>query len=513
MNMTNQELIRLIKQHVWGPIGSVLFHILLLILLVTFSVGTPVQKAPEVEVTMMETKADTLEKVEEVVKKELEKVETPPEQEVITDRPVDATISTMDVPSDAPGSGAGNSDGVGIGSGDPSMSAGFEMAVAKSPLVMKGLYATRTAGGRKGALSAFGGSGRGEETVLRALRWLKEKQDPDGSWKKADSTSAPAMAGLALLCFLAHGETPSSPEFGQTVEKAMKYLVGQQKPNGGFGANAISQHGVYEHGICTYAIAEAFGLTKIMALKEAMDKGIQLIIDGQQANGGFDYAYKKGPRWDLSVAGWQFQALKAARMAGSTNEKLEDAITKGIDFIRKVAYQPNAGFGYSNGEKGDTAASSTPSMTGAGTLCLQLLGKPDCPEVRSGLKWMNDSQNPIFNVVWGKPAVTEGGKEPDRSKKVPVYAWYYITQAKFQKGGKDWQEWNPKFSTTVIRNQIVEGKLGHWEGGDWGNDVYTTALCTLMLEVYYRYLPTFKHVEAASETTAAKSDDIVVDIK
>ena len=96
---------------------------------------------------------------------------------------------------------------------------------------------------------------------------------------------------------------------------------------------------------------------------------------------------------------------------------------------------------------------------------------------------------------------------------MPVYAWYYITQAKFQKGGKDWQEWNPKFSTTVIRNQIVEGKLGHWEGGDWGGTVYTTTLCTLMLEVYYRYLPTFKHVEAAPETAPAKSDDVVMDLK
>ncbi len=507
MKIDHQEMVRLIKKHLWGPIGSVLFHILLLALLITFSVATPAEKAPEVEVTMMETKADTLDKIDEVLKKEIEKVETPPDQTVV-DQPNVATVSTMDVPSDAPGSGAGNSEGAGIGSGDPSLSAGFEMAVAKSPLVMKGLYAQRTAGGRKGSLSAFGGSGKGEDAVLRALRWLKAKQDPDGSWSKTDPTSAPAMAGLALLCFLAHGETPSSAEFGQTVEKAMKYLVSQQKPNGGFGGNAFSQHGVYEHGICTYAMSEAFGLTKIMALKEAMDKGIQIIIDNQFPNGGYNYAYK-GPRWDLSVAGWQFQALKAAKMAGSSNEKLEEAITRGTDFLRKVAHQPGQGFGYAN-ETGGPAGASTPSMTGAGTLCLQLLGKPDCAEVRSGLKWLNDTQSPVMNVVWDKAEPAEkSGKG-----KVPLYAWYYITQAKFQKGGKDWQEWNPKFSTTVIRNQIIEGPLGHWEGGDWGKDVYSTAMCTLMLEVYYRYLPTFKHVEISPEgPTAAKSDDIVVDVK
>lgn len=503
MNVDYDKIMRTVKQHLWGPVGSVLFHIVVVILLVTLSVGTTQQKAPEVEVTMMETKAETLDKIEEVVKKELEKVETPP-QDVVVDQPNVATVSTMDVPSDAPGSGAGNSDGAGIGSGDPSLAAGFEIAVSKSPLVMKGLYAQRTAGGRRGALSAFGGSGRGEDAVLRALRWLKANQEEDGSWKKSDKDSAPAMAGLALLCFLAHGETPSSAEFGQTVEKAMKYLVSQQKPNG-----IIGSGNPYEHGICTYAITEGFGLTKIMALKDAMDKGIQIIIDKQQVpSGGFNYGYA-GPRWDLSVSGWQFQAMKAAKMAGCSNEKLEDAIAKSIDFLRKYAHQPGQGFGYAN-ENGLPGAGSSPSMTGAGTLCLQLLGKPDCPEARSGLKWLLDRDASLI-PAWEKPDAKGGTENRGR---VPIYAWYYITQAKFQKGGNDWKDWNAKFPNILVKNQIIEGKLGHWEGGDWGGNVYTTTMCCLMLEVYYRYLPTYKHVEATTEEAkAAKSDDVVVEIK
>lgn len=499
MNVDYDKLMRTIKQHLWGPVGSVFFHILVVILLVTLSVGTTQQKAPEVEVTMMETKAETLDKIDDVVKKELEKVETTP-QDVVVDQPNMATVSTMDVPSDAPGSGAGNSDGAGIGSGDPSLAAGFEMAVSKSPLVMKGLYAQRTAGGRKGALSAFGGSRRGEDAVLRALRWFKANQDDDGSWSKSDGNSAPAMAGLALLCFLAHGETPASAEFGQTVEKAMKYLVSKQQSNGMFGGG-----NPYEHGICTYAITEGFGLTRIMALKDAMDKGIQVIIDKQQVPcGGYNYGYT-GPRWDLSVSGWQFQAMKAAKMAGCSNEKLEDAIAKSINFLRKYAHQPGAGFGYANPD-GLPGGGSSPSMTGAGTLCLQLLGKPDCPEVRSGLKFLLDIDASLITAWKKSVGAGERGNE--------VYAFYYITQAKFQKGGNDWNDWNAKFSNLLIKNQIIEGKLGHWEGGDYGGKVYTTAMCCLMLEVYYRYLPTYKHVDAAPEDpVATKSDDVVVEIK
>jgi hypothetical protein len=486
------ELKRLIKQHIWGPVGSVFFHVIIVTMLLVFAVAPPPLPPPEVEVNMMETKADVL---EEVLKTEIEKVERPPVQDDVTvETPTDATVSTMDVPSDAPGSGAGDSAGSGIGSGDPSMAAGFEVAMAKSPLVMKGLYSNRTSGGRKGALSAFGGTKRGEDTVMRALRWFKAKQDEDGSWAKTDSNPI-AFTGLALLAFLAHGETPSSPEFGQTVEKAMKYLVSKQKPNGMIGAAG------YEHAICTYALSEGFGLTKIMALKDAMDKGIAIIVDGQQPNGGYDYGYRKTERWDLSVAGWQFQALKAAKMAGCSHSGLDDAIKKGMSFLTDIAYDPGrGGFGYSS-------PASSPSMTSAGALCLQLMGKPNAPQVRTALKFIEEMQ-----IDWA-PAVPSTPGEKVKAGNKAVYTWYYATQAKFQKGGKDWDSWNQRFTRALVQGQIVEGPLGHWEGGDHGGAVYTTALCCLMLEVYYRYLPTFKHVASEAEPTpAARSDDVVVDV-
>lgn len=493
------ELKRMIKQHIWGPVGSVVVHVVIVSMLLLFAAAPPPEPPPEVEVNMMETKADVL---EEVMKTEIEKIETPPVQEEITVERPDvnvATVSTMDVPSDAPGTGGiGNSDGAGIGSGDPSLAAGFEIAMAKSPLVMKGLYSARTAGGRRGALSAFGGSKRGEDAVLRALRWFKAKQDEDGSWTKTDGAPV-AFTGLALLCFLAHGETPASPEFGQTVEKAMKYLVSKQASNGSFG-------GDYQHGICTYAISEGFALTKIMALKESMDKGIEKIINGQQPLGGYDYGYKMAERWDLSVAGWQFQAMKAAKMAGCSNPKLDEAIKKGLSYLADIAFDPNrGGFGYSGSGAGHGGAS--PSMTSAGILCMQLMGKPTAPQVRSGLKFIEEMQIDWQGVDPKAPKNTGHG-----SGKNAVYTWYYATQAKFQKGGKDWDSWNPRFTKALVQGQIVEGPLGHWVGGDHGGAVYTTALACLMLEVYYRYLPTFKHVEEKDAAPVQKSDDVVVDV-
>jgi hypothetical protein len=304
-----------------------------------------------------------------------------------------------------------------------------------------------------------------------------------------------AFSGLALLAFLAHGDTPASGEFGETVEKALRYLVSRQNAKGMIGAAG------YEHAICVYAISEAFGLTKIMMLKEAMDKGVEVIISGQQANGGFDYNYAQTPRWDLSVAGWQFQALKAAMVAGCTNPKLESAIKKGVNFLETVAYDTRGGgFGYAS-------PSSTPSMTSAGTLCMQLLGKPNAAQVRTGLKYLEE-----LPCVWagGQEA---GAKGEPKAAKQPLYTWYYATQAKFQRGEADWVSWNRRYSRTLVQSQIIDGKTGYWQGGDHGGAVYSTALCCLMLEVYYRHEKTTKLGQPEKGVpAAAKAVDLVIDV-
>jgi len=90
---------------------------------------------------------------------------------------------------------------------------------------MSGIYGNRSPGARGRAMKKFGGNGIAEGAVLRALRWLKVNQAKDGSWPK----SKHAMTSLALLTYMAHGETPESEEFGKTVQEAIKYLVKMEK--------------------------------------------------------------------------------------------------------------------------------------------------------------------------------------------------------------------------------------------------------------------------------------------
>jgi hypothetical protein len=55
---------------------------------------------------------------------------------------------------------------------------------------------------------------------------------------------------------------------------------------------------------------------------------------------------------------------------------------------------------------------------------------------------------------------------------------------------------------------------GHWEEGDHdsGSHVYTTTLSTLMLEVYYRYLPSYSWSAKAGAPEKDLSSEVNVEV-
>ncbi len=380
------------------------------------------------------------------------------------------------------------------------------VAMVKSPVIMKGMYGSRNPGSRGAALNRFGGGSGTEGAVLRALRYLKMKQNENGSW---DGTP-PAMTSLALLAYLAHGDTPASEEFGYTVEKAIRFLVESQEANGHM--KGRDGHD-YTQPIAAYALSEAYAMTKVPQLKEAAIKALRPIIKGQNPSGGFNYNLKPTTRDDTSYMAWCVQALKAAKMGGLYGD------VEGLDECMKKSI---AGFNKNYGEKdgyggfGYTKPSATHGLSGAGVLCLQFLGASRSRECRGGVaglsKWTFDWANPRKGSF--------------------LYYMYYTTQAKFQEGGNTWKSWNAQFSPALVKNQKVIGKaasgykdhrgqpqeIGSWHSPavrEHGAGELDTILCTLMLEVYYRYLPTFMPVpvdEGGDEEIGDDDDDLEIDI-
>lgn len=404
------------------------------------------------------------------------------------------------------------------------------VAIVRSPIVMRGIVGSRSPGQRGAAISEFGGSQAGEATVMRALRWLKSRQRDDGSWPG----QATAMTGLALLTFLAHGETPNPEceEFGPTVERGIRYLVDNQNADGLFRSKDGNN---YAHPIATYALCEAWTLTKVPMLKQAAEKALGHLTRGQHPNGGWDYNMRQSERDDVSYGGWCAQAIKAGQMAGDLEVENLDKVYKNAVNGFKINAHHSGGFGYTSpGRRG---------LTGVGVLCMQLLGAGNDIDVKNALAFLSECTY----------SFEEWEKQPYGAQRAPVYYWYYITQAKFHAGRNQWSEWNRIFQPELIKRQIIvkdaykdhNGKvqdIGYWDspsekeyygpgGGESGTAiryekgspmeiptsdgkrVQDTTLCAMQLMVYYRYLPTFQTPEAVEDTDVAdEEEDIKIKI-
>ena len=469
-----------------GPTGSIVIHVVLilaLLFLVDMSVKEP-QK--EIEVQMIEVDQQKLDELLEEIKppEELpDMVDTitppdvnmdmtpPPDVQDFAAAPVQDTVTELDIASDA-----------------------------ISPIIMKGLapgaMANRSGSGRAAAIGAYGGQwGQyAEAAVLRALEWLRINQNQDGSWGTHDKE---AMTGLGILTFLAHGETTASEKYGPTVERAIRYLVAKQNEKGEF-AKTDTTAGTYSQAICVYALSEAYGMTRIPSLKSVMEKGVQLLIDGQQSKGGYDYKFAKGDRRDTSLGGWCCQAMKAAYIAGAENPKLHDAMELAVQDMKSVQKPDDGSFYYSK----IGASHSTHSITAVAVLSMQLLGHGEDQEVKRGMDFLGDAK-----CEWKNPV------------EWPMYAWYYISQTKFHKGGATWTGWNAQFAPQFIRNQNPDGSwnsagLGLKEGTTGRENmhpVYATTLAALTLQVYYRFLPTYQPIQV-EKPDQKSTDDVQIEI-
>jgi hypothetical protein len=383
------------------------------------------------------------------------------------------------------GRGTGKGNGVGSGIGDgwgPGSGKGF----IALPAILRSRCSPQE---RLTKMRENGGNEQCEGAVKKSLQWLQKKQNPDGSW---GTSHKGGMTGLALLAYLGHCETPESPVYGETVLKGLTYLMELgQKNKAPFDGIYSTQPSVisstYEHGIATYAMGEMYSFAKlgskpIPGLRESFERGTAIIITKQQGPGSWGYkdgiGYDQYGRNDLSVTGWQYQALKAAKHTGLKIAGLPAAIKK-VEKYLESTQTADGGFGGAD----RTQHYNQWNLTGAALLGLQTLGVGNAGMIQKGIRWLVD----------------ELKKEPlNWNSDCYLYVWYYNTQAFFQKGGEPWAKWNEQFQKIILENQNADGSYKVEGVGTIGSagtsaaggdaDIYRVCLCTLMLEVYYRYL-------------------------
>lgn len=371
---------------------------------------------------------------------------------------VEVTTPSMDF-------GDGNDFGGGWGSaGDFGNGGGF----AKIPSTMRQRCDPRD---RAERMKDTGGTPQGEAAVVKALDYLQKTQNSDGSW---DTTHPVAMTGLALLTYLGHCETPQSKKYGETVSKAIAYLVNVGAKGDGRLTNkpANSIQWVYDHGIATYALAEAYTFCskmniKIPDLDKVTKKAGDMVMTGQAPSGGWNYVYGQAATGDNSVGFWQIQAMKACKHTGLWKDgEFKKHSRLALEWLEKVQ-GPDGSIGYRN----NPAQSS--GLTGGGVLAFQMWDEGNSKAAKKGVEWIE--KNAKFNF----PAVDSN-----------LYYHYYHMQAMLNYGGKEWDKHNEMVRDPLIKAQAADGSWTQNVGNHGPiNQHMATCLAAMMLEVYYRFLP------------------------
>jgi len=398
---------------------------------------------------------------------------------IVVNTTSNVSIPVPEMPVEIPSAGFGNGDDFDKG-GDIGPDQGDGIPGLPPVLKERCMKSDRLA-----RLQATGGTVACEDAVEKALQWLKANQSKDGNWP-----GNVANTGFALLAYLGRCETPLSTDYGDSCLRAIVYLVNLgMKNNSGWlttqpNASANKQIS-YEHAINTYALAEATTFCKqlklnIPNLEEVTQKAGQLIIDNQTKQGGWEYHYAETSNrggGDLSITAWQIQALKACKHTGLDFRNLTPCVRRSMEYIENLA-GPDGGFGYSSAGQGHTDYNT---LTGAGMLCLQIWDKGSRAAVRNGARYVD--QNTKFDY---------GTRYAD------LYGHYYEAQAMLNRGGEQWKRYNNLFRDQLLKNQNADGSWKVPGGGKElravapayvQDETYRTCLCTLMLEVYYRFLP------------------------
>lgn len=359
------------------------------------------------------------------------------------------------------------------------------------------------------------------------------------------------LTALVVLSFLGAGYTHEQGPYALQVDHALDWLISQQGSDGNLFGNAEHYAQMYCHGMATYALAEAWAmqnaalagpiidpleLSDLMHSAEAAAMSISNTmiaqplwnllrlppsariegatraawrfrrvsdIDlraalvraltftmGQQDPVGGGWRYRRGQSGDVSMLGWHLMALKSAEIGGIA---IPAVVRQRMNLFLNQTAQGNARglFGYRRTISGATVQFEqiTPTMTAEALFCRQMLGsQPDSPATREAIGLLV--------------------RNPPGMARTNFYYWYYASLAMFQQGGDVWEQWNRTTREILIDTQVASGPLaGSWDPTDpwgrYGGRLYSTALATLTLEVYYRLLPLYRTGRSTDDETVA----------
>ncbi|MBN8458216.1 MAG: terpene cyclase/mutase family protein [Verrucomicrobia bacterium] len=293
-----------------------------------------------------------------------------------------------------------------------------------------------------------------EAIYERGLQYLAKSQNSEGGWTDG-SGGEPAVVGLCVAAFLAHGEDPNNGPYAKTIRKGVEYILSKQEATNGYIGNSM-----YNHAFATKALAESYGMVDNPKIAPALKKAVELILSAQKRNryGAWRYTPQSTDA-DTTVTGCCMVALFAARNAGVAVP--DEALKKGLAYLAKCRGSDGS-VGYTSNFGGK------PTLTAICTLCFSLAKDRESRGYKASLEYLKK------NIDY-------------RERYYPYYYEYYMAQALFHSDEAAWKEWNAR---TIRYFGTIQNREGAFPGGQ--GPAFSTAGALLSLALNYRYLPIFE---------------------
>jgi hypothetical protein len=334
-------------------------------------------------------------------------------------------------------------------------------------------------------------------SLEKALSWLIQQQKPSGYFNDEKTDSKPrrgdlpshsaAMTALALMGMASVGHLPGDPTpEGEAAARALKFMVDNIEPDEHGYLGRSDRSRMYGHGIITLMLTEMIG----MAQDEETDKKIHSMITGGVK---LILRAQQVGKNEANRGGWRYEPSSS-----------DSDISVSVWQVMSLRAAKNAGFDVPKEAIDNAIAYIKRSYKGTRDKSGNLSSNegPFSYEPYGGRQTFSTTAAGLLSLqVCGEYEAPEviGSSNwllrnpPELTEPWFYYGNYYYAQGMYQRGGEHAATARQRTEQILIQAQDASGAWHPRNGNEKSaGSVYATSLALLSLSVYHHFLPIYQ---------------------